>query len=226
MRKLMKTAAAFGLTAIVSAAMAVPVLAAGWQTGKIRTQDWKYLKPNGSFACGWEVIDSDGDGIGKYYWFDQAGWLKVNDVTPDGYTVNENGEWVEDGVVKTIDMAEAPVKENDIADMPKGPFKLTYLVYNYGDKVGVLDKTTQSILTLSDYDKNSITLYNEVQYNDGGGFMFYREFQRQKNGTFIEQDGDSNWTLTWDTTNKNFTLDDEERFCVYDLVTAGGTAEE
>ena len=31
----------------------------------------------------------------KWYYLDQTGALAINTTTPDGYTVNADGEWVE-----------------------------------------------------------------------------------------------------------------------------------
>ena len=86
----------------LAAVMMIPstAFAGTWTKGKIRTEDWKYIKDNGSYASGWLLIDGDKDGIGEYYYFDQGGWLQVSAQTPDGYQTNEEGQWVVDGVVQ------------------------------------------------------------------------------------------------------------------------------
>lgn len=92
------------------------------QNGKVLTSQWikdagdgkwYYLNTDGKMAYGWNQID------GKWYFMNmshdrtfgamQIGWLNYNEVwyyfgedgamwystvTPDGYTVNENGQWV------------------------------------------------------------------------------------------------------------------------------------
>ena len=81
------------------------------------TGTWKYLKADNTWAKnGWEQID------GKWYYFGsdnlmKTGWQKVrnywyylgddgacwmNTTTPDGYTVNESGVWVDPETGKTI----------------------------------------------------------------------------------------------------------------------------
>lgn len=51
----------------------------------------------------WEWIDANGDGReGCYYFVDEgSGYLLENTTTPDGYQVNENGLWIENGIVQT-----------------------------------------------------------------------------------------------------------------------------
>ena len=50
-----------------------------------------YFDSSGIMLTGWQVIGSN------WYCFDESGALLRNTVTPDGYRVNENGVWVEDG---------------------------------------------------------------------------------------------------------------------------------
>lgn len=60
----------------------------GWR--KDSAERWMYYYTDSSYVKNkWELID------GKYYCFNEYGHLYINTVTPDGYTVNENGEWVE-----------------------------------------------------------------------------------------------------------------------------------
>lgn len=58
----------------------------GWQfiNGK-----WYYMELSGEIITGWKLI---GD---KYYYMDNSGAMLSNTTTPDGYIVNENGEWVQ-----------------------------------------------------------------------------------------------------------------------------------
>ncbi len=61
-------------------------MAVGWKqiNGK-----WYYLNPiNGDMAVGWKQI---GD---KWYYLDLEGDCLLNTITPDGYAVNQNGEWI------------------------------------------------------------------------------------------------------------------------------------
>ena len=63
---------------------------------------WKYKNDDGSFSksC-WQWIDGNGDGTAECYYFDGQGILYVSATTPDGYTVNSDGAWVDGGKVMT-----------------------------------------------------------------------------------------------------------------------------
>ena len=59
------------------------------------------IKDNGARAINeWVEIDFEGDGYLEYYYFDRNGYLIANDITPDGYMVNERGQWTHNGVVQ------------------------------------------------------------------------------------------------------------------------------
>ena len=49
---------------------------------------WYYLKSSGAMATGWYQVG------GNWYYSYASGALAVSTTTPDGYTVNANGEWV------------------------------------------------------------------------------------------------------------------------------------
>lgn len=95
MKKSIVTLAILGL---LTASISAPVFA-DWkqETGGKR---WWYENTDGSYSkSSWQAID------GKWYYFDAEGWMLSSTTTPDGYTVNENGQWVKDGVVQTADGA-------------------------------------------------------------------------------------------------------------------------
>ena len=50
--------------------------------------DWYYFDGSGAMQTGWKQVG------GKWYYLDKSGALLTNTTTPDGYTVNANGEWV------------------------------------------------------------------------------------------------------------------------------------
>lgn len=85
------------------------VMTVGWYTDK--AGDTYYLHPIsdntlGHMYTGWNWIDDNGDGIAECYYFETEsngyrGRLYKSTKTPDGYTVNEKGQWIENGKVAT-----------------------------------------------------------------------------------------------------------------------------
>ena len=57
----------------------------GWvQVGKY----WYYMNKSGEMLTGWQQVG------GKWYYLNSLGKLLINTITPDGYYVNDNGEWI------------------------------------------------------------------------------------------------------------------------------------
>lgn len=85
------------------------VMTTGWYTDELG--DTYYLNPVsdntlGRMFTGWCWIDDNGDGVFECYYFQEAsdgkrGRLYKNETTPDGYTVNDKGQWIQDGIVVT-----------------------------------------------------------------------------------------------------------------------------
>ncbi|MEQ2428646.1 hypothetical protein WMQ36_27175, partial [Enterocloster hominis] len=75
-------------------------LAGQWEQDNLGIWSYRYhdgdlLKDN------WYWIDGNLDGTAECYCFDAQGNMYQNTVTPDGYTVDSSGAWVEDGVLQT-----------------------------------------------------------------------------------------------------------------------------
>ena len=86
---------------VMTMAMSLTAFAAGWQ--KNDTGWWYATNDAGTtwYANEWQWIDGNGDGIAECYDFDANGYMYANTTTPDGYTVNADGAWTENGVVQT-----------------------------------------------------------------------------------------------------------------------------
>lgn len=83
---------------LVSLILVCPVYAGHWMP----VEDvWYYLNEDGTLAVGWTWIDGNHDGTSECYYFDQDGRMYRDTVTPDNYTVDENGAWTENGEVRT-----------------------------------------------------------------------------------------------------------------------------
>lgn len=90
-----------GLMAIALAltiGMSFSSYAGQWKSNSI---GWWWQNDDGSYPQnGWQWIDSNQDGMAESYYFDQSGYLLTNTLTPDGYTVNQDGAWTVGGVVQ------------------------------------------------------------------------------------------------------------------------------
>lgn len=89
MKKKLCTAA---LACMMTLALSMPAFAADWvqdETG------WWYQNDDGSYPnTGWTWIN------GKCYYFMPDGYCLTGTQTPDGFTVDESGAWIVDGVVQ------------------------------------------------------------------------------------------------------------------------------
>ena len=85
--------------AVMTAALSVPVFAGSWQGSN--ESGWKWQRDNGSYASsGWEWCDGDNDGLAECYYFNAQGICLQNTTTPDGFTVNADGAWADDGWIQ------------------------------------------------------------------------------------------------------------------------------
>jgi|GEM_PF-5592447 len=86
--------------AALSAAITGTAFAGTWERNG---RGWWYASnDSGSewFTDGWYWIDGNGDGIAECYRFNQSGYMEENS-SPDGYTVNADGQWAVGGVIQT-----------------------------------------------------------------------------------------------------------------------------
>ena len=94
-KKIMSAAIA---TAALTITATMTALAGSWTQ---QNGSWVYLNDAGQLQTGWAWIDGNQDGIAESYYFDMSGKLSTSTTTPDGYTVNSDGAWVQDGSVQT-----------------------------------------------------------------------------------------------------------------------------
>ena len=74
---------------------------ADWVKGEGKNAWWFDFGNGDYFKSSWQWIDGNQDGIAECYCFDENGWMYENTITPDGYTVNENGAWTVNNIVQT-----------------------------------------------------------------------------------------------------------------------------
>lgn len=93
------------LTAALSMLASSTAFAGQW---KQEGSTWKYQNDDGSYITNnWQWID------GKSYCFDSNGNMYANTTTPDGYTVNTDGQWTVDGVIQTQNANNATATSSD-----------------------------------------------------------------------------------------------------------------
>lgn len=96
MKKMIKV---LGLVALMTLGMSIQAFAGEWKNDNI---GWWWQNDNGTYPVNkWEWLDGNKDGIAECYYFNESGYMLANTVTPDNYTVNENGAWIVNGVVQT-----------------------------------------------------------------------------------------------------------------------------
>ena len=101
MRKSLKknTIRIFSTAAVMAMLASSTAFAGQWQSDN---KGWWYQNDDGSYPTnGWQWIDGNGDGVSESYYFDGNGYLLTNTTTPDGYTVNADGAWTQNGTVQT-----------------------------------------------------------------------------------------------------------------------------
>lgn len=59
-----------------------------------------YYNKRDYYKSSWQWLDLNDDGIYECYYFNVLGHMYKDGITPDGYRVNDKGEWVVDGVVQ------------------------------------------------------------------------------------------------------------------------------
>lgn len=107
----MKSLKKAGLRVLSAAAMMSMLASTTAFAGQWQKNDsgWWYDNGNGTWpAATWQWIDGNNDGTSECYYFDSNGYMLSNTTTPDGYTVNADGAWTENGVVQ-IQSISTPV---------------------------------------------------------------------------------------------------------------------
>ena len=106
------------LTAVlISTAVSFPSFAGEWKQDET---GWWYDNGDSSFAKdGWHWID------GKCYYFTSDGYCLINTASPDGYTVDESGAWIIDGVVQTQETSVQTYTLGDLTIKVPENFKLS-----------------------------------------------------------------------------------------------------
>lgn len=94
----MKKILTLAITLAMAATMQTTCFAAGWQQNDI---GYWYENEDGTWPSNtWQWIDGNNDGKAECYYFNENGYMLSDTTTPDGYLVNPDGAWIENGVVQ------------------------------------------------------------------------------------------------------------------------------
>lgn len=136
---------------IMATLLSLPAYAGQWQKGSGKNSSkWWYNHLDGTYPkSSWAWIDSNGDGLAECYYFDQQGWLVVNN-TVEGYKVDVNGAWLNNGVVQVKSVNESGVFTNGKNEISDGTIDMEGdLNLGTADKSAV-DAEEKSALTVQD----------------------------------------------------------------------------
>lgn len=85
-----------------------------------------YYDKDNNYKSTWQWLDLNSDGIYECYYFNVLGHMYKDGTTPDGYQVNENGEWVIDGMVQR----KSSIEVKDLIDINIATVSSTYNTKN------------------------------------------------------------------------------------------------
>ena len=174
MKKEFYVAAALTISTVVS----FSAFAGSW---KKDAYGWWYDYGNGSYPVNkWEWIDGNSDGIAECYYFNQSGYMAAN-TYQDGYELNADGQWVNDGVVQRKNVGgEAfytPItqQDNSQTESVKGSTKTS----KNKDKVSLLQLdmvANKRMEVTSNCETTRGELFANRIESKGGGFDSYAAY--------------------------------------------------
>lgn len=144
------------LAVVLSSVFCLNVFAGEWKQDNV---GWWYQNDDGSY-----VKNAWKEDNGKWYYFNEGGYMLSNTITPDGYTVNESGEWVHQNETAALTSNKkytfsSTGKWVDSGDVPAGE----YVFYP--------EIRTDNVITKGSYSDfsnfNYIKLYNGDDVNPG-----------------------------------------------------------
>lgn len=174
MKKWTKT---FLTSFVLTLTMSITAFAGQWKQDHI---GWWYQKDDGSwYANGWEWIDGNCDGVAECYYFTPDGYLVVDGIA-DGYTVNADGAWTENGVIQRKVTVDPSNDAAAIALYQAAQAKYAALDCIEADASYIMDMTIQDMNVKAGMDLNlkmTGVRGNNLQYvMDGTMEMFGATF--------------------------------------------------
>lgn len=149
------------LAAVMVVGSSMTSFAGTWQKD---STGWWWRNDDGSYPVNtWQWLDGNGDGVAECYYFDGNGYMLANTTTPDGYQVNENGAWIELGIVRTKSAEVPTAMEQTNGNIPSG--------YNE-------DGLSNIVIDMLEHTRTENAKYNESSVMDLGGHtrIFYDNY--------------------------------------------------
>lgn len=175
---------AIGLTAAMTAAMGMTSFAAQWMQNDT---GWWWLYDDGTNPVNeWLWLDGNQDGVYECYYFGSDGYMYANRTTPDGYQVNSDGAWVENGGVQLKFAADMEQDDEDDSSSYSN-FDIENLVGTYeaedGSYYELYEGANDCIAAFYYDDDGDLTVYNFEKVND----REYRTPTRSRTITFTDE---------------------------------------
>lgn len=196
---LQKLVALGSATLACTAALSLTAFAGNWVSD---AKGWWYDFGNGTWpSSSWQWIDGNNDGTAECYYFDRFGYCILNGATPDGYQVNENGAWIENGAVQTRNVAVNTAGQNNAASNTKKntSANASEEVQEDGGEQLVSDKKAKN-----NTKNNAVKLYGKEpiirecwsgsQIKSNREKKIYRDGFAFRHESFIEFENDGNYT--------------------------------
>lgn len=138
----------------------------GW---KFINNSWYFYDENGFIQTGWICSDSN-----VWYYLSDSGEMLVNTVTPDGYTVDENGAWVPDAKTYLgINFSKDDIAYIDFYNIPIPiAAKMKHIVLK--DDIALIYNAINNCIIDKDKKYNALT-----------GGAYYLEFVKQDGTTTV-----------------------------------------
>lgn len=173
---------------------------------KLGTNGWWYDNGNGTYLVnGWHWLDENKDNIAECYYFNEAGWLLTQTVTPDGYQVNENGAWVINGEiqVRSINTSIRNAEIPDDAIEYNGHYYYFYSnICDTWEKAEEYCRLKGGYLSIIDDDEENNALYDAMK-DLGYESAYFGLSDTEKEGKWKCVDGTIAEYTNWDEDEPN-----------------------
>jgi len=165
----------------------------GTETGK-----WIYIRSDSTkVSNGWAYIDGDNDGTAECYYFDNGKMAASK--TVDGCELNDNGQWVVGGEVKTYSVSGRTSNNNSSTGLASDMNKAKFDTFTYTDKINPTSvfpvRTNEVVIGGSDGKENGTNNSRLIHY---GLFVNTNLYKSQLYSGWLNTQGEgSGGSLNW-----------------------------